>query len=340
MRADARALNWTGTRCPPGKFSAAATRRVAMVTSLFIMASWTIGDAFATEGGLGRPVAGMSVFSGAGVVAPEPITAVSIEQIYINGSIGGSREVPIAGKTSLGIDAPVAFTLASLLRVWGGAGGWDFASGITVPYVWTEVTASLAVGGAGASTSDRASNLFDLYFTPIIAGYHFSNTSHIAASFNFWAPTGHYDANALASPSLNNWTFVPQIAYTQLVPKYGLEFNVVAGLQFYTTNTATDYHNAPLFTLDIMALKKFVNGLGVGIVAGTVQQLGNDSGPAAERLHGFRGHDFALGPVITYDTKINGKHPVSASLRWVPTVTSTNRIRSTASVMATAMLAF
>ena len=231
MRADARALNWTGTRCQPGKSSATATRSVAVVTSIFIMAPWTISDAFATEGGLGRPVAGMSVFSGVGIVAPEPITAVSIEQIYINGSIGGSREVPIAGKTSLGIDAPVAFTLASLLRVWDGAGGWDFASGITVPYVWTEVTAELAVGGAGASTSDRASNLFDLYFTPIIAGYHFSNTSHIAAHVNFWALPGHYDPNALASPSLNNWTFVPQVAYTQLVPKYDFEFNIVAGLQ-------------------------------------------------------------------------------------------------------------
>ncbi|WP_431311437.1 transporter [Paraburkholderia aromaticivorans] len=55
-------------------------------------------------------------------------------------------------------------------------------------------------------------------------------------------------------------------------------------MQFYPTNTATDYHNAPLFTLDIMASKRFANGLGVGLVAGTVQQLGNDSGQ--ERIHG------------------------------------------------------
>lgn len=315
-------------------------RLAPIVTAMCFLASWPAGDAYATEGGLGRPVAGMSVLSGIGIVPPEPMTVVSIEQIYIDGSIGGSRQVPIAGKTSLGIDAPIAFTLASLLHVWGGAGGWDFASGITVPYVWTEVTATLAAGRAGASTSDRTSNLFDLYFTPIVAGYHFSKTSHIALSFNFWAPTGHYDPNALANPSLNNWTFVPQVAYTQLVPKYGLEFDVVAGLQFYTTNTATDYHNAPLFTLDVMALKKFSNGLGVGLVAGTVQQLGNDSGPTADRLHGFRGHDFVLGPVITYDTKINGNHLLSASLRWVPTVTSTNRLSSTTSLMATATIAF
>ncbi len=294
----------------------------------------------ATEGALGRPVAGMSVLSGIGIVPPEPLTLVSLQQIYIDGSISGNRQVPIAGKTSLGIDGQVAFTLATVLKVWGGFAGWDFASGITVPYVWTEVTASFSAGRFGTTSSDRASNLFDLYFTPIVAGYHFSQTAHIALSFNFWAPTGHYDANALANPSLNNWTFVPQVAFTQLMPKYGLEFDVVAGLQFYTRNTATDYQNAPLFTLDAMGLKKFSNGLGVGLVLGTVQQLGNDSGPLADRLNGFRGHDFSMGPILTYDTKIDGKRPLSASLRWVPSIASTNRLKSTASVMATMSVAF
>nr|WP_256702282.1 transporter [Burkholderia sp. SRS-W-2-2016] len=298
------------------------------------------GEAGATEGALGRPVAGTGVLSGAGIVPPEPMTIVSLQQLYIDGSIGASRQVPVAGKTSLGIDAQVAFTLASVLRVWGGAGGWDFASGITLPYVWTQVTGTFSAGAFTRSSGDRASNLFDMYFTPVLAGYHFSQTDHLALSFNFWAPTGQYDPNALANPSLNNWTFVPQAAYTKIVPKYNLEFDVTLGLQFYTRNNATDYQNAPLLTLDAMALKKFANGVGVGLVMGTVQQLGHDSGPLADRLDGFVGHDFALGPIVTYDTKVNGKHPVSASLRWVPSITSTNRLKSTASFQATATLAF
>lgn len=313
--------------------------RILMAILAVTFITWQ-GSANATEGALGRPVAGMSVLSGIGIVPPEPVTIVSLEQIYLDGSIGGDRQVPIAGKASLGVDAQVAFTLASILRVWGGVAGWDFASGMTVPYVWTEATASFNAGRLATSSSDRASNLFDLYFTPIVAGYHFSQTAHIALSFNIWAPTGHYDPNALANPSLNNWTFVPQVAFTQFVPKYGLEFDVVAGLQFYTKNTATDYQNAPLFTLDAMGLKKFGNGVGVGLVMGTVQQLGNDSGPVADKLNGFRGHDFAMGPIVTYDTKIDGKHPLSASLRWVPSIVSVNRLKSTTSVMAAATLAF
>ncbi|WP_459719979.1 SphA family protein [Paraburkholderia sp. 2C] len=294
----------------------------------------------ATEGALGRPIAGTSVLSGVGIVPSEPVTIVNLQEIYLDGSVGGSRSVPIAGKASLGVDAQLSLTLASLLHVWGGVGGWDFASGITLPYMWTEVNGNFSLGRANSSVSDRASNLFDMYFTPIEAGYHFSETDHVALSFNFWAPTGSYNANNLANTSLNNWTFIPQVAYTKLVPKYGLEFDAVMGFQFYTRNSATDYQNAPLFTLDVMGLKKFSNGLGLGLVMGTVQQLGNDSGPTADRLDGFVGHDFSLGPVVTYETKIAGKAPFSASLRWIPSITSTNRLKSTKTFMATATLIF
>ncbi len=86
-------------------------------------------------------------------------------------------------------------------------------------------------------------------------------------------------------------------------------------------------------------MKKF-GKWGAGIVMGTVQQLGNDSGPIADRLNGFRGRDFAMGPIVTYDTKLGGKAPLSLSLRWVPTVASKNRLDSTATVMGSATLVF
>lgn len=297
-------------------------------------------SASATEGALGRPVAGTSVLSGVGILPNDPVWIVNFETVYLDGSIGASREVPIAGQNSLGLDGELSLTLASLLRVWGSYGGWAFASGVTLPYIWEKVTGDFALGSLNKSVSDRTSNLYDMMFTPIEAGYHFSQTDHITLSFNIWAPTGNYEATALANPSLNNWTFVPTVAYTKLVPKYGLEFDAVMSFQFYTRNTATNYQNAPLFTLDVMGLKKFSNGFGVGVVMGTVQQLGHDTGPAADQLNGFVGHDFAIGPIITYDTKIDGKRPLSASLRWVPTVTSTNRLNSTKTFMATATIVF
>jgi hypothetical protein len=85
--------------------------------------------------------------------------------------------------------------------------------------------------------------------------------------------SGHRRANTipqkLASPSLNNWTFIPQVAYTKIWPEEGVTFDVVSGVQFYTRNDATDYKNAPLFTLDVMGMKKFPGGLGLGLIVGT-----------------------------------------------------------------------
>lgn len=250
------------------------------------------GAARATEGALGRLVTGTTVQPNAGVVSPQPITVLSLGQLYLDGRIGGSREVPVAGKTSLGLDAEMALTLATLMKTWDtGPGRWNFASSLTVPYLWLKTTATLAgERGRAARESDIASNLFDLNFTPLIAGYHFSETQHLALSLSIWAPTGKYDADALANPSLNNWTFIPQVAYTGMFLEHGLQLDAVANVQFYTRNTATDYRNAPIFGLELMGRKLFGNGMGAGLIVGTQQQLGPDrpDGRPPQRLRGPR----------------------------------------------------
>jgi hypothetical protein len=294
-----------------------------------------------TEGALGRPISGTSVTTDAGIVPPTPGLFVNLAEIYYDGSISASRPVPIGDKATLGLDAKISFTLATLVKVWDtGPGPWNFASSVTLPYAWTSASAALGVGNHTASVKQDATGFFDLTFTPIIAGYHFSQTDHIALSVNIWAPTGEYNPNNIANVSLNTWTVIPTVAYTKLVPSLGMEFDATAGVQFYTRNNATNYQNAPLFTLDLMALKRFANGVGVGLIVGTVQQLGNDSGPTADKLDGFRGYDVAIGPIVTYSTKVFGKTPLSLSVRWVPTVASKNRLSSTPTVMATATVAF
>ncbi|WP_233236846.1 transporter [Bordetella sp. LUAb4] len=298
--------------------------------------------ACATEGALGRQVSGTSVQANIGIVSPEPVTIVQLSELYLDGGLHGGREVPVGRNISVGLDAKLSFTLATVLKTWDtDTGRWNFASGMTVPYLWTKVNAAVTgPRGNTVGTTDRASDLFDLYFTPIVAGYHFSETEHMALSLNIWAPTGRYNANNLANPSLNNWTFIPQIAYTGIFPESHWQLDAVTSLQFYTPNRDTDYHNAPLFGTDVMARRMFGNGLGVGMVVGTILQLGNDRGDTANRLNGFRGHDLALGPIVTYDRKLSPERSLSMSLRWVPTVASTNRLDSGSTVMASVALVF
>lgn len=298
----------------------------ALVTGLAALGFGTAAQG--TEGALGREISGTNVMENGGILPPQPIFALALGTAYQDGSISGSRQVPIVGRLSLGIHSDLSLSTLTGLKVWDtGPGVWNFSSSFTLPYVAEKIGANvLAANATVGSVSQTASNLFDIYFVPLTAGYHFSETEHASLSLGVWAPTGNYDEARLANPSLNNWTFVPNVSYTKLLPKYGAQFDANAGLQFYTRNSATDYQNAPLLNLDLMLLKAFPNGLAIGAVFGWIEQLGNDSGPTADRLHGFQGDDISIGPYLSYTTRLGGMAPLSITLRWVPTVYSNNRI--------------
>jgi hypothetical protein len=122
--------------------------------------------------------------------------------------------------------------------------------------------------------------------------------------------------------------------------RIGFQVDAATSVQFYTRNSATDYQNAPIFGMDLMGRKMFKNGIGAGLVLGTQQQLGKDTGPTASQLNWFKGSDWSLGPILTYDHKLPDKRTLSFSARWVPTISSRNRLDSHDTFMATATLVF
>ena len=123
-------------------------------------------------------------------------------------------------------------------------------SAIGVPVQYTDVTASITgPRGRTLGTEDKATQFADMLVTPIAAGYHFDELNHIAFSLPIYVPTGAYNDNRLANPGQNNYTFMPTVAFTHLDGKGG-EFTLSSGLEFYTENTATDYRNGNIFTLD------------------------------------------------------------------------------------------
>jgi len=271
----------------------------------------------AAEGGLGRPISGAGINPYAGLVPPLPGFAVSVSEAYYDASIGGGTTVPVGRNLTLGIDMAASFTPITVLYIWPTKEKqWNFASGISLPIASVEVQATVTLGRITGQVRGDSLGLFDIVLVPVIASYHISETDHIAFSFTIWAPTGDYDPDRLANLSTNTWTFIPGVAYTKIFPAANVELSAMWGLQFDTENTATNYQNAPLSDLEGTIIKRWKNGCGLGVIGSWIQQLGDDSGPTADKLNGFVGHAFGAGPILTYSTEI-GKSHVDFNVRLV-----------------------
>ena len=57
-----------------------------------------------------------------------------------------------------------------------------------------------------------------------------------------------------------------------------------------------------------MAVKRFKNGLGVGLVSSWIHQITDDQGTTADALDGFRGRAFGIGPAFTYSMHVGTCH--------------------------------
>ncbi len=299
--------------------------RLSVGSVLLAMAMGASQSTWATEGGIGRPITGMQIAPYAGIVPPTDDWIVSVTSIYYEGSLGASKTIPIAGTVTAGLDYHVSYNLINAVKTWGiTASGWNFASSFGVPVQYTDVSSF-----HGRLPDDHATQFADLFFTPVVAGYHLTKTDHIAFSVQVYAPTGAYNTSNLANAGQNTWTFTPTVAYTKLFPKQEIELSVNYGVEFYTANNDTHYHNAPVSVLDLLALKRFKGGWGVGLVGGWIQQLGNDTGGLANITGGTSGHSLGIGPMVTWAGKVS-KTPVSASLRWVNEFDVSNRPKGNA----------
>jgi len=287
------------------------------VTSVFMLIVPFASNVFGAEGGLGRPISGATINPYAGLVPPMPGFAVGVTEAYYSASIGGGTTVPIGVNLTLGVDMKVSFTPITILYIWPTQGKeWNFASAVSIPLAYVEAEADVTVGRLTGRVKDHAFGLFDIVLVPIIASYHISQTDHVAFNFTIWAPTGEYDKTRLANLSTNTWTFIPGVAYTKILPKANVEMSATWGLQFDTENTATHYQNGVLSDLEGTVIKRFKSEFGIGVIGSWIQQLNDDGGTTADRLNGFVGRAFGVGPILAYSTMLRKSH-LDFNARWV-----------------------
>lgn len=301
-----------------------SAKRNLLLAALLGSAAFT--PAWATEGGIGRPITGLQGASYSGLIPPTPGFNLQLSYVHYPGEIGGQREIPIGGVAALGLDVSFDMMSATGIYIWDtGEGRWNFASMATVPFVYIDVTANVQVGPVSGRSEDVGNGLFDAFFAPVIASYHIDPMRHLSLSMYVYAPTGDYEVGKLANPSLNNWTFSPTVGYTQLFQKGSLEWSTTAAVDFYTKNDDTDYENGAVFRVDSLLVKRFGNGWGFGGAGGWIEQLEDDEGATADRLNGFKGHSLALGPIVTYAKKWDGGQ-VEFSARYLTEFDVKNRL--------------
>jgi hypothetical protein len=150
----------------------------------------------------------------------------------------------------------------------------------------------------------------------------------MAFSFTFWAPTGSFQTGRLVNLGLNNWTFIPGVAYTKILPEANIELSAIWQMEFYTENPATHYENGILSDLEALAIKRFKNGFGIGFVESWIQQVTDDRGAPAV-LNGFSGRVFGIGPIVTYSTKL-GKSHLDLNARWIHYFDASKRVEGDA----------
>ncbi|MES2438088.1 MAG: transporter [Verrucomicrobiota bacterium] len=288
-----------------------------MKTSIIVLTAASTPAVFAVEGALGRPVSGAAINPFAGVVPPDPGFVVSVNELYYDADIGGNRTTPIGANLALGLDTEISFTNFTFTYIWcTPPGSWNFASAVSLPLAYVEVDADVTVGPLTGKREEDETGLFDIAFVPFMASYHINQTEHLGMNLTIWAPTGEYDSSNLANLSLNNWTFIPTLSYTKLWAERGIEFSSTWGMQFYTENEATDYQNGIVSDLEATVIQRFPFGMGVGVIGSWIEQLSDDDGKTADKLDGFSGRAFGIGPILTY-TKKFGDSQLDLSARWV-----------------------
>jgi hypothetical protein len=68
------------------------------------------------------------------------------------------------------------------------------------------------------------------------------------------------------------------VAYTKIIPEANIELSGIWDMEFYTNNPTTRYQNGILSDLEVLAIKRFKDGFGIGFVESRIQQVTDDEG--------------------------------------------------------------
>ena len=292
---------------------------VAITLTMLVMQS---SSARAEEGGSGHYApGGMASFVDA---FPPKANSLALFGFYTHyeGSAEASRQIPVAGLTTFGLEATSEVaTVGAFYRTGLSVLGGGLAMGVAVPILWLDVRGTVSGSLGSIAKQDDASGFGDIALYPVLWGrVEMEGDLRHDFRFGIYAPTGSYEKNKLANLGKNYWTFEPGYLVSYLGSKNGREGSVYAAFDFNTKNEDTDYQTGTQFHIDATAAQHLplLGGVaGVGATGFYYQQISGDTGPATALLGDFKGRTAGVGPTLSYVRKIGNSDLVS-ELKWLP----------------------
>ena len=297
-----------------------------LLSRTVLLALLTLPYVRAEEGGSGHYLPGsMSSFADA-VPSSEGFIA-RLNLASYSGEFEGTRVVPVASLAAYGLEAD-SFA-AGLTCLWSPpielGGSWSYAMSATIPCVWMDVSASVAVplpgpGGRTALISRTSSTdgLGDIVLMPLMFNYHANDDLNINFRVAAYAPTGDYEVGRLANTGKNFWTIEPTAALIYLGKENGIEASVFLGADFNFENDDTHYKTGTELHIDGTLAQHFPlfgGTAGVGVNAYWYEQVTADSGSGA-KFGDFEGRTAGLGPVLSYSAKL-GDVDMITEVKWL-----------------------
>jgi len=287
----------------------------------------------AEEGGSGHYLPG-SMASFMDAVSPKEMFALRYNLVNYDGSIGVNHAIPIAGLVAGNVDASSwahGFTLFWRPPVELGD-KLSYAMSMTVPYVFMDVSANVAVPLPGGGVvrqrrTDEANGLGDIVLMPLMLNYMSSPDYSINFRLGAYAPTGSYKVGRLANTGKNFWTIEPTVAFMYFGQKNGREWSTFVGVDFNQENPDTNYRSGTQthFETTLVQHFPFHGGLaGAGLTGYWYQQISGDSGTGAN-FGEFKGKTAGIGPVVSWVTKVGG-HDLLSEFKWLHETSTEKRL--------------
>ncbi len=192
--------------------------------------------------------------------------------------------------------------------------GAQYAFGVFLPIVRTDIDASVTTGGPTLRRQDNTTGLGDVVLIPMMLFWNRGNL-HMSVAEYIVTPTADYDSSDLANSGLNYFSFDTNFALTYLNMENGRDVSFNVGYIYNTENSDTDYQTGQEIHVDAVFNQFFSESFAVGLHGFYLKQITGDSGAGAV-LGDFKAEAAGIGPALLWNTKI-GKRPVSFIAKWL-----------------------